>query len=64
MRHTCTHMHMYVRTYVHTHTNTHTHTHSTCPDLQHSTVEVDPVHQRVLMGSVGEDSQHVGYRHW
>ena len=58
MPHTRTH------TCTRTHARTHTHTHTTCPDLQHSTVEVDPVHQRVLMGSVGEDSQHAGYRHW
>ena len=42
----------------------HTHAHTTCTDLQQYSVVVDPVHQRVLMWSVREGSQHAGYRHW
>ena len=33
-------------------------TRSTCTNLQHHLVEVDPVHQEVVMWSVREDSQH------
>ena len=36
-------------------------TQSTCTDLQHHLVEVDPVHQEVVVWSVREDSQHAGY---
>ena len=48
----CTHLHP---------PSKHIHTHSTCTDLQHHLVEVDPVHQEVVMWSVREDSQHAGY---
>ena len=53
---------LYRITYAHAHT--HVHTPTTCTDLQHHLGEVDPVHQEVVMWSVREDSQHVGYRQW